>query len=112
MANGTYETVKIERDTGENAGLTWVILNRPEKRNAMSPQLHFDMANVLDELESDAQTRLIVLTGAGEACAARPRRSRARPKCASTEPNCQCASLGSTPLRGSPGILPATHLAR
>ena len=67
MANGTYETVKIERDTGENAGLTWVILNRPEKRNAMSPQLHFDMANVLDELESDAQTRLIVLTGAGEA---------------------------------------------
>jgi feruloyl-CoA hydratase/lyase len=44
MANGTYETVKIERDNG----LTWVILNRPEKRNAMSPQLHFDMANVLD----------------------------------------------------------------
>ena len=67
MANGTYETVKIERDTGANTGLTWVILNRPEKRNAMSPQLHFDMANVLDELESDAQTRLIVLTGAGEA---------------------------------------------
>ena len=67
MANGTYETVKIERDTGENTGLTWVILNRPEKRNAMSPQLHFDMANVLDELESDAQTKLIVLTGAGEA---------------------------------------------
>src|ERR1700674_5415985 len=67
MANGTYETVKIERDTGENTGLTWVILNRPEKRNAMSPQLHFDMANVLDELESDAQTRVIVLTVAGEA---------------------------------------------
>lgn len=67
MANGTYETVKIERDTGANAGITWVILNRPEKRNAMSPQLHFDMANVLDELESDAQTKVIVLTGAGEA---------------------------------------------
>src|SRR5262249_61304028 len=67
MANGTYETVKIERDSGANAGITWVILNRPEKRNAMSPQLHFDMANVWDELESDAATKVIVLTGAGEA---------------------------------------------
>ena len=36
MANGTYETVKIERDS-THTGLTWVILNRPEKRNAMSP---------------------------------------------------------------------------
>src|SRR5271154_3704391 len=67
MANGTYETVKIERDTGANAGLTWVILNRPEKRNAMSPQLHFDMADVLNELEADARTKVLILTGAGEA---------------------------------------------
>ena len=67
MANGTYETVKIERDSGANAGITWVILNRPEKRNAMSPQLHFDMADVLNELESDPQTKVLILTGAGEA---------------------------------------------
>jgi feruloyl-CoA hydratase/lyase len=67
MANGSYETVKIERDDGANAGITWVILNRPEKRNAMSPQLHFDMADVLNELESDARTKVLVLTGAGEA---------------------------------------------
>ena len=67
MANGSYETVKIEREDGANAGITWVILNRPEKRNAMSPQLHFDMAEVLNELESDARTKVLVLTGAGEA---------------------------------------------
>ncbi len=67
MAKGTYETVKVERDTGANAGITWVTLNRPEKRNAMSPQLHFDMADVLNELESDPETRVLVLTGAGEA---------------------------------------------
>ena len=24
-------------------GITWVILNRPEKRNAMSPELHYEM---------------------------------------------------------------------
>ena len=46
MAKGSYETVKVERDSGSNAGITWVILNRPEKRNAMSPQLHFDMVDV------------------------------------------------------------------
>src|ERR1700744_3527897 len=66
MANGTYETVKIERDS-THPGLTWVILNRPEKRNAMSPQLHFDMADVLNELESDSATKELVLTGAGAA---------------------------------------------
>jgi trans-feruloyl-CoA hydratase/vanillin synthase len=67
MAKGTYETVKVERDTGANEGITWVTLNRPEKRNAMSPQLHFDMSDVLNELESDKDTRVVVLTGAGEA---------------------------------------------
>ena len=62
MANGSYETVKIEREDGANAGITWVILNRPEKRNAMSPQLHFDMADVLNELESYARTKVLVQT--------------------------------------------------
>jgi enoyl-CoA hydratase/carnithine racemase len=27
-------------------GITWVMLNRPEKRNAMSPELHYEMAEV------------------------------------------------------------------
>jgi trans-feruloyl-CoA hydratase/vanillin synthase len=67
MPDGTYETVKVERAEGANEGITFVVLNRPEKRNAMSPQLHFDMSDVLDELESDARTKVLVLTGAGEA---------------------------------------------
>ena len=57
------ETVKVEKENG----ITWVILNRPEKRNAMSPQLHFEMVDVLAELESDEETRVLVLTGAGDA---------------------------------------------
>ncbi len=44
----TYNTVKIEKE----GGITWVILNRPEKRNCMSPELHFEMVDVLTELES------------------------------------------------------------
>jgi len=55
------ENVKIERD----GGVTFVILNRPEKRNAMSPQLHMDMCDALDWAEQDDQTRVVVLTGAG-----------------------------------------------
>lgn len=55
------ETVKIER----HKGVTFVILNRPEKRNAMSPQLHMDMCEALDWAEEDEQTRVLVLTGAG-----------------------------------------------
>ena len=30
-------------------GIAWVTLNRPDKRNAMSPQLHFEMCDVLEE---------------------------------------------------------------
>jgi trans-feruloyl-CoA hydratase/vanillin synthase len=57
----SLETVKIERD-GET---TFIILNRPEKRNAMSPQLHLDMCEALDWAEEDEQTKVVVLTGAG-----------------------------------------------
>ena len=59
----TYETVKVEQENG----IAWVILNRPDKRNAMSPQLHYDMCDVLDELEYDPQAKVLILTGAGDA---------------------------------------------
>jgi len=58
----TYQTVKVERE----GGMTWVILNRPEKRNAMSPQLHYDMVDAVTELETDNETKVLILTGAGE----------------------------------------------
>ena len=63
MAITQYETVKVEKE----GGITWVILNRPEKRNAMSPQLHADMEACLFDLSTDAETKVLVLTGAGEA---------------------------------------------
>jgi trans-feruloyl-CoA hydratase/vanillin synthase len=62
-----YECVKLEKD---DEGIAWVTLNRPEKRNAMSPQLHFDMENVMMGLETDDEVKVIVLTGAGESWSA------------------------------------------
>jgi trans-feruloyl-CoA hydratase/vanillin synthase len=61
MATKNYQTVKVEKEDG----ITWVILNRPEKRNAMNPQLHYDMLDALTELETDKETQVVVLTGAG-----------------------------------------------
>jgi len=48
-------------------GIAWVTLNRPEKRNAMSPTLNREMRDVLETLEQDADARVLVLTGAGTA---------------------------------------------
>ena len=63
MTTKKYETVLIEKE----AGITWLIMNRPEKRNAMSPQLHVEMDDALAELAVDPETQILVLTGAGEA---------------------------------------------
>jgi feruloyl-CoA hydratase/lyase len=51
-------------------GMAWVILNRPEKRNAMSPALHREMIGVLDALELDDRCKVLVLTGAGDSYSA------------------------------------------
>ena len=69
MANyeSRWKTVKVEIDSG---GITWVTLNRPEKRNAMSPTLNLEMRQVLEELELDADVKVLVLTGAGESWSA------------------------------------------
>ena len=61
MTTKSYATVKVEKEDG----ITWVILNRPEKRNAMNAQLHFDMLDAISELETDKETKVLILTGAG-----------------------------------------------
>jgi trans-feruloyl-CoA hydratase/vanillin synthase len=57
-----WKTVLVE----VQAGIGWVTLNRPEKRNAMSPTLNLEMREVLETLELDSEAQVIVLTGAGE----------------------------------------------
>ena len=62
----SWETVRVEIDDG----IAWVELNRPEKRNAMNPQLNAEMVDVLLALDADDECRLLVLTGAGDAFSA------------------------------------------
>ncbi len=47
--------------------VAWVKFNRPEKRNAMSPQLNRQMMRVLDDLEFRDDVGVVVLTGEGTA---------------------------------------------
>ena len=48
---GRWKTVKVEVE----GGIAWVTLNRPDKRNAMSPTLNAEMIDVLEE-DDDVQT--------------------------------------------------------
>lgn len=59
----TYETLLIDRKDQ----ITTITLNRPQSKNAMNPQMHFDMRDALTEIEQDEDCRVLVLTGAGDA---------------------------------------------
>jgi feruloyl-CoA hydratase/lyase len=60
---GDWKTVKVEIGA---EGIAWIILNRPEKRNAMNPTLNREMINVLETLEQEPRAKVVVLTGAGD----------------------------------------------
>jgi trans-feruloyl-CoA hydratase/vanillin synthase len=61
-----WQTVKVDVANG----IAWVMLNRPDKRNAMSPTLNREMIDVLETLELDDAAQVLVLTGAGESWSA------------------------------------------
>jgi trans-feruloyl-CoA hydratase/vanillin synthase len=46
MVDRTYDHINIEREDA----ITFVMLNRPDKRNAMSPALHYEMEDALTRL--------------------------------------------------------------
>lgn len=60
-AKTSFETLKLDISDG----IAVITLNRPEKRNAMSPAMHVEMADLLEDLRYDDAARVLVLTGAG-----------------------------------------------
>jgi feruloyl-CoA hydratase/lyase len=61
MAEYKYQNVKVRI----HDGIAWTSLNRPDKRNAMSPELHYDMDDALARLETDDDVKVVVVTGEG-----------------------------------------------
>ena len=57
-------TELVLRDTVD--GVATLTLNRPERRNALSPQLLDALLDALAEVKADSEVRVVVLTGAGE----------------------------------------------
>jgi len=67
MADGKdYKNILVDKADG----ITTVTLNRPDKRNAMSPALDEEMLDCILGLEADPDTRVLILTGVGEAWSA------------------------------------------
>ena len=56
MAYDKLQCVTVDKEDG----ITFVMLNRPEKRNAMSPQLHYEMDETLRDLETDPEVAWVL----------------------------------------------------
>ena len=57
----TFETVLLERADG----VATVTLNRPDKLNSFTAQMHAEVRSALQTIEGDERIRALVLTGAG-----------------------------------------------
>jgi enoyl-CoA hydratase len=60
----SYTYLSIERE--HEGQIAIVTLNRPERLNALSPELTAELHAVLDEIHRDRDLRVAILTGAGE----------------------------------------------
>jgi len=71
-----YETLAIEREEH----LTWLTLNRPDALNALSRQMVNELRDFFWNVGDDAQTRVVVVRGAGRAfCAGLDLKEAAQP---------------------------------
>jgi enoyl-CoA hydratase len=57
----SYETIRLEPE----GPLTWIVLNRPEKRNAINPLMLEELTAALGELGSEKSCRVIGIRGEG-----------------------------------------------
>ena len=58
-----YTNVILERD----AGVATITFNRPDALNALSSDMSREIARALEEVENDADSRVLVLAGSGRA---------------------------------------------
>lgn len=56
-----FETLLVSRD----GAVMTVLLNRPEKRNAMNRQMHLDLQQLCRDLANDFETRVVIFAGEG-----------------------------------------------
>ncbi len=47
-------------------GILWVTLDRPKRRNSITPEMHADLAPLFGRIAVDPDVRVVVLTGSGD----------------------------------------------
>src|SRR3990170_182236 len=57
-----YETITYEKEDG----IAILTLNRPEQRNAISPQMAAEVDDALDQAAADEEVKVLVVTGGSE----------------------------------------------
>ena len=60
------ESILVEKADGEDEGLVTVVLNRPEKLNALTKTMWSRLGEVMSALSIDETVRCIIVRGAGE----------------------------------------------
>lgn len=50
----------------EDDGIFTITLNRPEKRNAMNPAMHYAVHAIMSDLRYNEKCRVLIITGAGD----------------------------------------------
>jgi enoyl-CoA hydratase/carnithine racemase len=69
MASSARSVTGRRRDivvTTDPAGVAWVILDRPARRNAVTAAMWSELARIFAELSATDEARVIVLTGTGD----------------------------------------------
>src|SRR5205814_1823602 len=61
---GTVSDILLVED---HAGVRKLTLNRPDRKNSVSPELREELLAAIDEARSDDEIRCLVITGAGDA---------------------------------------------
>jgi enoyl-CoA hydratase/carnithine racemase len=61
-----YQSILLTKE----AGVSLITLNRPESMNAVDDEMRVELTEALCELESDTETRVVVVSGSGKAFSA------------------------------------------
>jgi 2-(1,2-epoxy-1,2-dihydrophenyl)acetyl-CoA isomerase len=63
MSNTSQEAIQLSR----HGGIATITLNRPEVKNALTPELFAELGRCFDEVAANPDDRVMVLTGSGNA---------------------------------------------
>ena len=58
-----YQTITVEHDDA----IDWLTLNRPERLNAISPQMCDELQHYFGQLQTKHEVRVVIPSGSGRA---------------------------------------------